>query len=147
MANSVKLFFWLPRILCMAAILFISLFALDSFSPELTFWQQISGFLIHLIPTYFLIGFLVFAWKFELTGGIFFVALGMIFSPFLYMNNFRNNHSILISLTIILTITFPFIVIGFLFIVSYFIKNPEKKSSFMNFLKSHVFKLREMIFY
>jgi len=56
-----KILFWSPRILTILFIGFISLFALDVFDEELGFWQALSGFLIHLIPTYILIVTLVFA--------------------------------------------------------------------------------------
>jgi hypothetical protein len=55
MKVSPKVIYWLPRILCILAILFISVFALDAFDPELSIWQQIVGFLIHLIPSFILI--------------------------------------------------------------------------------------------
>jgi hypothetical protein len=69
MENSIKIYYWLPRVLCILAILFISLFALDSFSPELTFWQQIAAFLMHLIPSFILTALLLIAWKWEYIGG------------------------------------------------------------------------------
>ncbi len=51
MKTIVKILYWAPRILCIMAILFISMFALDSFEPGLNIWQQIGAFLIPLIPT------------------------------------------------------------------------------------------------
>jgi len=55
--------YWLPRILCILAILFISLFALDSFDPELSLYKQLSGFLMHMIPSFILVALLIVAWK------------------------------------------------------------------------------------
>ena len=74
MGTSVKIFHWVPRILCILAILLISMFALDSFSPERTFWQNLGAFLIHLIPSFALIALLIVAWKWELPGGIAFAS-------------------------------------------------------------------------
>lgn len=125
MTTSIKIFHWTPRILCILAILFISLFALDSFAPELTFWQQIGGFFMHLIPTFILIILLIVAWKWEYIGGIIFTIFGLITSPLVYMLNYNRNHSVGISLSIILAITFPFIVIGILFIISHYLKKKE----------------------
>jgi hypothetical protein len=113
---------WTPRILCILAILFISMFAMDSFDPKLTIWQQIGGFLIHLIPTYVLIFLLFIAWRWELAGGIIFMAMGFGFSPFIYTMNYHMNHSVFMSLGIILMINFPFILTGGLFILSHFMK-------------------------
>ena len=70
MKTSIKVFHWLPRIICILAILFISMFALDSFKPDLTIWEQLGDFFMHLIPTYVLIALLIVAWKWEKIGGI-----------------------------------------------------------------------------
>ena len=128
MTPAIKIIHWVPRILCILAILFISLFALDSFAPELTFWQQIGGFLIHLIPSFILLVFLITAWKWELTGGMIFMILGIGFSPIVFSMNYHMNHSIWISIGIIASITFPFIIVGGLFILSHFIKKKTVKS-------------------
>ncbi len=63
MKNSIKIYHWLPRILCILAIFFVSLFALDAFTPELTIWQQTGAFLIHLIPSFILIILLFLAFN------------------------------------------------------------------------------------
>ena len=130
MKKSIRVFHWLPRIICILAILFVSLFALDAFSPELTIWQQIGGFLMHLIPSFILLAFLLVAWKWEYIGGIIFIIIGLGLSPYIYMLNYNRNHSVGMSLGIILTITFPFVIVGILFIISHFMK---KK----NLLKTH----------
>ncbi|MCX6310659.1 MAG: hypothetical protein NT084_03390 [Bacteroidetes bacterium] len=127
MKNSSNIFQWVPRILGILAILFISLFAADSFSPNLTLSQQLLGFLIHLIPSFVLLGVLILAWKRELIGGIVFCVIGIVMSPFVFSLNYKMNHSIWISVGIILLITFPFIVLGFLFILSY-MKNKKKRN-------------------
>ena len=119
MKTSVRLFHWLPRILCILAILFISLFAADAFAPGLTIWQQLGAFLIHLIPSFILLAFLFIAWKWEFIGGIIFMVIGLAFTPVIFMFNYNRNHSIWLSLVIILTITIPFVVVGILFLISH----------------------------
>jgi hypothetical protein len=119
MEKSIRLYHWLPRVLCILAILFVSLFALDAFEPGVPIGDQLKGFLIHLIPTFILIVMLLLAWKWELTGGILFVLIGLIMSPVIFMGNYRVNGSIWMSLVIILTITIPFIAVGILFMVSH----------------------------
>jgi len=119
MKTSVRLFYWLPRIICILAILFISIFAADAFAPGLTLWQQIGAFFIHLIPSFILLAFLIVAWKWEFIGGIIFMVLGLGLSPFVFMLNYKNNHSIGMSLGIIAAITIPFIIVGILFIISH----------------------------
>lgn len=122
MKKSIKVFHWLPRIICILAILFVSVFALDAFSPELTIWQQIGSFLMHLIPSFILLAILIVAWKWEYIGGIIFTIIGLILSPFVFVMNYSRNDSIWMSLSIILFITIPFIIVGVLFIVSHFLK-------------------------
>ncbi len=106
----------------MLAILFISLFAADAFSPGLTIWQQLGAFIIHLIPSFILLAFLIVAWKWEYVGGIIFIIIGLGLSPFVFMHNYKMNQSIWMSLGIIMIITVPFIIVGGLFIVSHFKK-------------------------
>ncbi|WP_243347737.1 hypothetical protein [Parabacteroides sp. FAFU027] len=127
MFNRIKIIHWAPRIICILAILFISIFALDAFNPTFTLWQQLSGFFIHLIPSFILLALLILSWKKELLGGILFTLIGCILSPVIYQHNFSMNHSVLMSLGIILIITVPFVVVGVLFIISHFLKkdNPD----------------------
>lgn len=129
MNTSVKTWYWLPRILCMLAIAFVSLFALDAFSSELSFWQQIGAFLMHLIPSFILLALLILAWKKELIGGIIFMLIGLGLSPVVFSHNYRMNHSIFMSLGIILTITIPFAIVGLLFLISHFKRKKLKNSA------------------
>jgi cell division protein FtsW (lipid II flippase) len=122
MKKSIKVFHWLPRIICIFAIFFIGLFALDAFSPELTIWQQLGAFVVHLIPSFLLLAFLILAWKREYVGGIIFIIIGLGMSLFVFVRNYKMNDSIWMSLGIILSITIPFIIVGILFIVSHFLK-------------------------
>lgn len=127
MKTSDKIWHWLPRIICLAAILFISLFAADSFTPGLTIWQQLGNFVMHLIPSFILLSILIVAWKREFIGGLLFIFIGLVFSPIVFFHNYNMNHSIWMSLGIIMAITFPLLMVGILFIISH---NKKK-------LKSH----------
>lgn len=118
MSKSNRLLYWAPRILCILAILFVSMFALDAFAPELTLWQQIGGFLIHLIPTYVLIALLVVAWQWEYVGGIVYTVVGVGFGVLIFMTNFGRNHfSLAQSLVNTVIIAVPFVIVGILFIL------------------------------
>ena len=118
-----KIFHWLPRIFCIVAILFISMFALDAFDSRLPITKQITDFLMHLIPTYILILILFIAWKWEMIGGIIFILIGAGFMPFIFSINYNRNHfSVAQSLGIIAMINLPFILVGALFIYSHFLK-------------------------
>jgi hypothetical protein len=105
------------------------MFAADSFAPELTLWQQIGGFILHLIPSFILIALLIVAWKWEYIGGIIIIVIALGLSPFVFMLNYNRNDSVGMSLGIILTITFPFIVVGILFILSHYMKKKESSKN------------------
>jgi hypothetical protein len=122
MKRSVRVFHWMPRILCFLAIPFISMFAMDAFEDGQSLWQQLLGFFMHLIPTFILIAFFIIAWKWELIGGIIFSVIGLGLSPFIFIMNYHMNHNFWMSFFIILMITFPFLVIGILFMISHYMK-------------------------
>jgi hypothetical protein len=122
MKTSITVIHWLPRIICILAILFISLFAADAFEHGVTIWQKLGSFLMHLIPSFILLSFLIIAWKWEFVGGIIFMAIGLGFSPYIFMHNYNMNHSVGLSLAIVTFINMPFVVIGILFLISHSMK-------------------------
>jgi len=125
MKTSTKALCWTARILCILAILFLSLFALDSFSSERTFWQNTAAFLKHLIPSFILLAVLIIAWKWEKVGGIILAIIGLAFGIFLFIFNYRKNNSVATSILITLTLGIPFVVAGILFITSHYRKKKE----------------------
>jgi len=125
MKISLRLLYLAPRILGILATLFISIFALDAFRQGLSIWQQLAGFAIHLIPSLILLIVLIVAWKRELAGGIIFTLIGLVFTPIVFYHNYNLNHSVWISLGIIIMVTFPFIVTGVLFIIYHFIRKNQ----------------------
>lgn len=127
MKANLKIVHWAPRVVAILTILFVSLFAFDSFSAEKTFWKQILDFTLHLVPSFLLISILILAWKSELLGGIIFILLGLILSPFVFNMNYAHNQSVAYSLLIILIITFPLILSGILFVISHYLKKKRKK--------------------
>ncbi len=116
-----KLIYWSPRILCILAILYVSIFAADAFEPGLSVSQQLKAFAIHLIPSFVLLFSLIVAWKWELIGGIILILIGLGLTPKVFMMNYQMNNSIWMSLVVILTITIPFIVVGVLFIINHLV--------------------------
>lgn len=120
MTTKRSVFFWAPRMLGLAAIAFISLFALDSFEADQSLTTQLLHLAQHLIPSFILLALLAIAWKWEKVGGMAFIAIGLIFSPLVYMlNHGRNHFSIAQSLLVVLFITVPFIITGALFLLSH----------------------------
>jgi cell division protein FtsW (lipid II flippase) len=122
MKISTRVLHWLPRIICIMGILFISMFSIDALNSELTIWQQILSLSMHLIPSFVLILLLLLSWKRELIGGIIFMIIGLGFSPIIFIHNFKMNQSIWMSLGVISVITIPFAIVGVLFILSHYRK-------------------------
>lgn len=116
-----KFLWWTPRVVCILAIAFVSLFAFDAFAPGRTFWQNLAGLLIHLIPSLVLIALLVVAWKWELIGGMLITILGLAATPVIFNINDRPGNTMVQTLGIALLVTLPFIIAGILFIVSHFV--------------------------
>ena len=129
MKTKIKIMHWTPRILCILAILFLEMFALDSFDNRFTIGQQLLAFLMHSIPSLVFTGIYILAWKKELIGGIIFILIGAGFSPFIYLHNYEMNNSLWISLSIVLVLNFPFIIIGGLLIISNILKKKEAKAA------------------
>jgi len=76
-----KFLYWLPRVLTILFIAFISVFALDVFSEPN--WPL--ALFMHLIPSYFLVAITIIAWRREVLGGILFLIAGfalLIFTHF-----------------------------------------------------------------
>lgn len=120
MKTSVKMLKWTPRILCILAILFLSLFAFDSFSSERTFWQNTGAFLMHLIPSFVLIAILIVAWKWENIGGIILIIVGVVFSVSVFNLNYNERHFTLgQSIINVSLICVPFVLAGVLFLLSH----------------------------
>jgi len=119
--ETAKLLHWTARGLCIAAILFVSIFALDAFNPNLSVWQQIGSFIKHLAPSFILVFILAIAWKWELAGGILFSAIGISMMFFIYfLNHDRNQFTVEQSIINAMIICLPFVVAGVLFILSYY---------------------------
>ena len=98
-------FIWIPRILGIAYILFISLFALDT--------EFGVGFLIHLIPTAIFLAILIATWKFPKIAGVLFGIAGIV--TIIAFNTYRE------LITFLLISIIP-IAIGILF---FFQKKPK----------------------
>ncbi len=69
-----KALFWAPRLLCIAYIVSLSLFALDVFSGFHGFRQTAAALLIHLVPSVIVALVLALAWKWEWIGAVLFGA-------------------------------------------------------------------------
>jgi hypothetical protein len=103
-----KVVYWAPRLLCIAFIVFLSLFALDVFHQVNRFEQTTAALLIHLIPSCIFTAVLLFAWKWEWVGAVLFSGFAVYYAA----SNFRH-------LSWVLTISAPLFVVGLLFLASW----------------------------
>ncbi len=127
MKTSTKVIRWTARILCILAILLLSLLALDSFSSERTFWQNAGAFLMHLMPSFVLLAILIVAWKWEYLGGIILIVAAVVFGVFVFSINYNQRHvSLMESIIIVSMVCLPFLLAGILFIICHFRSKKEQ---------------------
>ncbi|MCX6575166.1 MAG: hypothetical protein NTV82_02105 [Candidatus Aminicenantes bacterium] len=98
---------WIPRVLAIVFILFLSLFGLDVFSENAPFLKKLGGFFMHSIPSIILLLILLIFWKKTLVGGFLFILFSIAFT--LYFRTYG-------SLSTFLLLTFPVVLVGILFI-------------------------------
>ncbi len=74
--KSTSVLRWTPRVLAIAFVLFLSLFALDAFNGN-SGWAALLAFVIHLVPSLVLVTVAALAWKREWVGALVFVAFAV----------------------------------------------------------------------
>jgi hypothetical protein len=114
---SKRLLFWTPRILSLAFIAFLSLFALDVFDGRHSFWQTALALVIHLIPSFILIAALILAWRWEWIGAALYAAAGLLYIA--WVVNVQRPLTPAIRLSWILTIAGPAFIIAGLFLANW----------------------------
>ncbi|MDD4662118.1 MAG: hypothetical protein PHG24_02450, partial [Candidatus Pacebacteria bacterium] len=103
-----KIIFYLSRILSIALILFLSLFALDVFT-EYSGFSIIIPLLIHLLPSIAIIFVTVIAFEYALLGAILFILFGLAYLFLVGVSNCA-------------IITIPMVFIGILFIINWLLR-------------------------
>ena len=106
---------WTPRILSIAFVLFLMMFALDVFEPGLSTGEIALGLFMHNIPTLILLAVVVISWKYEIVGGIFFILAGVAYIVFAVGRGRFEGNTWLPSLII----AGPAFLIGILFILNW----------------------------
>ena len=87
--NKRGVLFWLPRIITIIFILFISIFALDVFGTNLGFWSTILALFMHLIPTIILALILIIFWKKSIILAGMWIAFGIWYITIMIPNMIR----------------------------------------------------------
>jgi hypothetical protein len=107
--------YWAPRVLSIAFIGFLSLFALDVFNGAYGFWKTALALTMHLIPSFVLIGALVLAWKWEWIGAALYAAAGVLYLVWVSGRPVPDH----IKLSWVLTIAAPAFLIAALFLANW----------------------------
>ncbi|MCD4671418.1 MAG: hypothetical protein K8R77_02035 [Anaerolineaceae bacterium] len=108
-----KVLHWAPRVLGILFAVFISVFALDVFGEGYGFWETIGALLIHLVPTYLIVGAVLLGWRWKWPGGVLFIGLAVFY---IVMTRGR------MDWVVYLLIPAPAALIGILFLVDWFRK-------------------------
>jgi len=115
MIDKKDLFYWMPRVLSILFLLFLFAMSLDVINPELSAWQIAEGMLMHNIPMLVLLAVVIISWKYEIVGGIAFIAAGLLYILLTY-------HSGIPWYLIVgwgISVTGPAFLIGALFLISW----------------------------
>jgi len=91
-----KVIHWAPRVAAILIIFFVSLFSLDVFEMEATPLELLGAFIMHSLPSIFLIVVLVFAWRRPVVGFVAFLIAGLFFLRFVIFG-FDLGHFLLFS--------------------------------------------------
>jgi hypothetical protein len=119
-----KYLYWIPRILSIIFILFISIFSFDVFDAGLGFFETILGLFMHLIPSFILLIILLISWKYELVGGIVFFLFGILLFTRALLTALTSSIEWSAFLYSSLLIVAPAFLIGILWILNW--KNKKK---------------------
>ena len=116
--SSRLLLYWSPRVLGVAVVLFLSLFALDAFQEGLGPWRAALAFLIHLAPAALVAAVLALAWRWEWLGAALFAVAATLYATRMLP---RNPIAVLL-------ISGPLVLLAALFLVGW-LKRSELKIS------------------
>jgi len=114
---SRRALYWAPRVLSIAFIIFLSLFALDVFNEPRGFWGTLLALAMHLIPTAVLIVALILAWRWEWIGAALYALAGLLYVGWV-VSMARPVHP-LVRLVWALTIAGPALLIAGLFLANW----------------------------
>lgn len=116
MENKINKFvYWIPRILSVLFLLFLTVFSLDVFRPGLSAGQIALGLFMHNIPVFILLAVLIISWKREIVGGIVFILAGLLYCGLCIVRYQTEWYMLSWSLTI----AGPAFLIGILFLVGW----------------------------
>lgn len=105
------LLLWSPRILGILVSVFIGMFALDAFSEGKPFPGALADFIVHLVPAFVLLAFVIAAFRRPWIGAVAFIGLAIAYAA---MAKARVDW--------MLAISGPLLAVGLLFFWSWFLR-------------------------
>jgi hypothetical protein len=118
MMSLEKTFYWLPRLIGLGFVIYLSIFSLDVFS-EYSGLQVILPLLIHLIPSFVLLGVILLAWKYDLVGAVVFIGFAILYFWDVGLTRPWSWYAGIVA---------PAAIVGTLFLISWFFKRNRKQS-------------------
>ena len=110
--------YWAPRTISIVFTALTSLFAADVFNERNGFWETSLALIMHLVPTFLLVGILVASWHREWIGGILFNVLAVVYVVTMWGR---------FPLSTYLLICGPLVVTGLLFLLNWHYRGMLKK--------------------
>jgi len=115
---SKRVLLWAPRILSIAYIAFLSIFAMDVFGEHLGFWLTVRDLTMHLIPSLVLLAVLILAWRKEWIGALLYAIAGLLYVIWVWL--VARPWTPAVRLNLALTIAGPAFLIAVLFLLDWF---------------------------
>ena len=116
-ARGLFRFIWVPRILMVLFIIFLTLFSFDVFEMEGSIWTKVGAFVMHSIPSIVLAALVAITWKTPLIVGIVDLVLAVAYTVFVW----NQGHA-----QWALALALPLAVVGVLFVVSYVLEREPR---------------------
>lgn len=123
MKKTGAVLYWMPRILSILFICFLTMFSLDVFETGMSSGEIASGLLMHNVPSIILTVLLVIAWKKEIVGAVSYFCAGILYIVFVSYRVVSSGLTWYLAITWSITIAVPAFIIGFLFL-----KNWKKRN-------------------
>src|SRR3989344_7508085 len=73
-----QILYWIPRILSLMFVGFLSIFAFDVFT-EYQGWSIVPALFMHLLPSIIMLFIILAAWKYDMVGAIVFIVFGIFY--------------------------------------------------------------------
>lgn len=114
-----KILYWVPRILSIIFICFLTLFSLDVFESGMSAGEIALGLLLHNIPSIIMAVLLIIAWRKEIVGAVGYWAAGLLYIGFVTFSAVNSGLKWYLAITWSIVIAGPAFIIGVLFLINW----------------------------